>query len=88
MVTTEELRNSIRKFNQKAEELLLQEEHDSARLYLDFVKNLQKELDDLTGEGVPRLDVPCCLGMLLVPQPRARDLWLWRLGWVGDDPWW
>ena len=88
MVSAEELRQSIRKFNQKAEDLLLQEEHDSARLYLKLAKNLQKELDDLTGGDVLRLDVPCCLGMLLVPQPRARDLWLWSPGWVGDDPSW
>ena len=63
MGTAEELRQSIRKFNQKAEEVLLQEEPDSARAYLDHVKNLQKELDDLTGGGVLlQSDVPCCLG--------------------------
>ena len=57
MVTAEELRDRIDKFNQKAEELLLQEEHDSARPYLEHVKNLQKRLDDLTGGDVLRLDV-------------------------------
>ena len=64
MVTAEELRDRIDKFNQKAEELLLQEKHDRARLYLEHVKNLQKQLDDLTGGDVLRLDVPavwvCC----------------------------
>ena len=64
MVSAEELRQSIRKFNQKAEELLLQEKHDSARPYLEHVKNLQKELDDLTGGDMLRLHVPalwlCC----------------------------
>ena len=57
MVTAEELRDRIDKFNQKAEELLLQEKHDSARPYLEHVKNLQKRLDDLTGGDVLRLDV-------------------------------
>ena len=57
MVTAEELRDRIDKFNQKAEELLLQEKHDSARPYLEHVKNLQKRLDDLTGRDVLRLDV-------------------------------
>ena len=64
MVTAEELRDRIDKSNQKAEELLLQEKHDSARLYLEHVRNLQKQLDDLTGGDVLQLDVPavwvCC----------------------------
>ena len=88
MVTAEELRGRIRKFNQKAEELLLQEQHDSARPYLEHVKNLQNELDDLKGGDVLRLNVPCCLGVLLAPQLRARGVWLSRSGWVGDNPAW
>ncbi len=77
MVTAEELRQSIGNNNQKAEELLQQQKPDSARAYQEQARNLQKELDDLKGGDVLRLDVPCCLGMLVAPQPRAHGLWLW-----------
>ena len=84
MVSAEELRQSIRKFNQKAEELLLQEKHDSARPYLEHVKNLRQELDDLTGGDVLlQLDVPCCLGMLLAPTARGAWFVALELGCAG-----
>ena len=76
MVTAEELRDRIDKLTQEAEELLQEGNRDDARIYQEQVKILQKRLDDLTGGDVLRQDVPCCLGMVLAPQPRACGLWL------------
>ena len=88
MVTAEELRGRIDKLTQEAEEQLVQGNRDDVRMYQEQVKILQKRLDDLKGGEVLRLDVPCCLGVLLAPQLRARGVWLSRSGWVGDDPSW
>ena len=89
MVTAEELRDRIDRLTQEAEILLLQGKCDDARIYQEQVKILQKRLDDLLGGDVLlQWEVPCCLGMLLVPQPRAHGFGLWRPGWVGLDPSW
>ena len=69
MFTAEELRENIDKFIQKAAELLQQEDWDGARIFQKQVKILQKQLA-LTGGDVLQLNVPCCLCMLSVPQPR------------------
>ncbi len=85
MVNAQELRDRIDKLAQKAEELLQQGNRDDARTYQEQVRILQKQLDDLTGgDGLLQLDVPCCLGILFAPQPRALGEWLW----VGEDPPW
>ena len=70
MSTAEELRERIRKFTQKAAELLQQENFQSARAHQEQVKILQTQLDlqkqlDLTGGDVLPWDVPCCLGLLM-----------------------
>ena len=84
MVTAEVLREDIRKLTQKAQEYLQQENFDGARAYQEQIKLLRQELAELTGGDVLlQLDVPCCLGMLLAPQPRALDRWL--RGWGGSS---